>query len=431
MSVMIDQYFEIYTKKIKEYGENTVIDTNKKKIELFLKYNIFMKCEHNKNQAYCKICKGSQICEHNNIRYVCRQCGGGKGICEHNRVKSQCKECGGSQICEHNKRKAECKECNGSQICEHKKQKNKCKVCKGSGICEHNRERSTCRECGGSQICDHDKMKSTCKECLGGSICPHDKVKAKCKECEGSAFCEHQKIKSRCKDCGGNSICEHNKRKDSCIECDGNSICEHKKRKCYCIDCNGSQICTHKKRKEHCKECGGSAYCEHDKMKNSCIICSPNSNRFCKDCRLYMVSKNTNYLCSYCNPDKPTRQKKKELRLKKFLEDNNYEFIYNKYCSYEDIKYFPDFIIDCNTFKLIIECDEYGHRDRDKKCEKIREDNIILALNKNCVFIRFNPDNKQYRKKSKIEIKEKVLKSYIDYYTSKAHCDIEVCYLFY
>lgn len=76
---------------------------------------------------------------------------------------------------------------------------------------------------------------------------------------------------------------------------------------------------------------------------------------------------------------------------------------------------------------MIIECDEFAHSGYDTLCEKIRENNICFALGLPCVFIRFNPD----KKKIKMKIKEKVLKSYIDYYTSNEKCDNEVCYLFY
>ena len=103
-------------------------------------------------------------CEHNRIKYTCKECDG-VSICEHNRRKTQCKECGGSSICIHNREKYRCKECGGSQICEHNRQKSQCKECGGSRICIHNRQKSTCKECGGSQICEHNKHKSICKEC--------------------------------------------------------------------------------------------------------------------------------------------------------------------------------------------------------------------------------------------------------------------------
>ena len=45
--------------------------------------------------------------------------------------------------------------------------------------------------------------------------------------------------------------------------------------------------------------------------------------------------------------------------------------------------YMPD-------YKLAIECDEYGHSDRNKEYEQTRENYIKNKLE--CVFIRFNPD---------------------------------------
>jgi hypothetical protein len=413
---MIDEYFKIYNESIQEYGENICVFSP-------------IKCLH-KNPAYCKECKGSQICDHNNIKYYCKECGG-KGICTHNRRKQQCKDCKGSQICAHNNRKAECKECNGSQICKHKKQKNSCKECQSYSICKHNIIKSICEDCKCKNTCEHNKIKSVCKLCKGGSICHHNKVRSKCKDCEGSAYCKHKRIKIRCKECNGSQICKHNKRKDICIECNGNSICKHKKRKYYCIDCRGSQICNHNKNKFECKECNEKFFCRHNIKKKVCIICSPNSNQFCKECKLLQVNKKTNYLCSYCNPHKPTRQKTKELKLKNFLKENNYNFDYNKCCTYNEKKYYPDFIIKCNSFILIIECDEYAHTNYNKESELIRENNIRLALNETCVFIRYNPDNRKYKTKNNIKTKEILLKSYIEYYINKTYCDNEKCYLFY
>jgi hypothetical protein len=313
--------------------------------------------------------------------------------------------------------------------CKHEKIKSQCKDCGGSQICEHNKFKSSCKECGGSQFCKHDKFKYRCKECKGIGICKHNKRKTHCKECNGSVFCEHNKQKSRCKKCGGSQICEHDKRKETCKECDGSGICEHGKIKIQCRACEGSQICQHDKVKSICKECDGSQICEHDKQKYQCIICTPDSKAFCKSCRLFLVKKKTNYLCSYCNPEKSKRQKTKEICLKTFLEENNYKFIYNKKCNLDNScqTYYPDFLIDCNTFFLIIECDENAHNSYNTECEKIRENNICYALGLPCVFIRYNPDKKGI----KMKIKEKILKSYIDFYISKEKCNNEVQYLFY
>ena len=150
----------------------------------------------------------------------------------------------------------------------------------------------------------------------------------------------------------------------------------------------------------------------------------------CRSCKLFQTGKKTNWLCSYCNPEKTKRQKTKKIKLKTFLENNNYKFIYNKKCNINNScqTYYPDFLIDNGTFFLIIECDEDAHKSYDYNCERIRENNICFALGLPCVFIRFNPDAGV---KKRIKIKEKILKSYIDYYLSKEICNNEINYLFY
>lgn len=150
----------------------------------------------------------------------------------------------------------------------------------------------------------------------------------------------------------------------------------------------------------------------------------------CKSCKLFQTCKKNNWLCSYCNPNKKTKRlKTKELKVKTFLEEQGYKFIYNKKCNIDKScqTYFPDFMIDCNSFFIIIECDEDAHSGYDLKCERIRENNICFALGLPCVFLRFNPD----KKKIKMKTKEKVLKSYIEFYKNKEKCDNEVIYLFY
>ena len=70
-----------------------------------------------------------------------------------------------SSKCEHGKQRAHCKDCKGSAICEHGKQRAHCKDCKGSAICEHNRMRYRCKDCEGLGICEHGKRRDYCKEC--------------------------------------------------------------------------------------------------------------------------------------------------------------------------------------------------------------------------------------------------------------------------
>ena len=69
------------------------------------------------------------------------------GVCQHNKNRAYCKECKGSAICPHNKQKAFCKDCNGSALCTHNIQKAYCKVCRGSAVCPHNKFKASCKQC--------------------------------------------------------------------------------------------------------------------------------------------------------------------------------------------------------------------------------------------------------------------------------------------
>lgn len=342
----------------------------------------------------CKICnidKEKELFYKNHT--ICK-------ICKENKLK-----------CEHNKRKTLCIDCNGKSLCIHKQIKYTCKDCKGNSLCYHNKIKNRCKECNGTSICEHNIEKYSCKKCKGVSICEHDKIRSKCKLCNGGSICEHEKERTICKECGGGSLCIHNKRKTICKLCHGGSICIHNITKAYCKDCKGSQICI------------------HNKFKRFCIACSPNSIFFCKSCRLFRVNNRTNYLCSYCNTNKSKRQKTKEINVKNFLNNNNYTFKYNTKCNINNTcqTYYPDFLIDCNTFFIIIECDENSHKNYDKLCEKTRENNICYSLGLPCVFIRFNPDKKGIKTKTKYTI----LKSYIEYYKNKKYNNNIVEYLFY
>jgi hypothetical protein len=220
--------------------------------------------------------------------------------------------------------------------------------------------------------------------------------------------CEHGRQKPRCKDCGGSSICIHNRIKSTCKEC------------------KGSSICIHNRRKSECKECGGGSICKHGRLKSQCNLCATNRNKFCKICNLYRIDNKTNKTCSVC--DDKSYKRTKELELKEFLETFYNNIIHNRSINLTNPckSYRPDFLMDCNNFFIIIECDEYAHRSYDKQCEIIRMNNIIFQLGLPCIFIRYNPDSKI----NKIT-KHRVLKSYIDYYINKQFINPEVVYLFF
>ena len=255
------------------------------------------KCQHGRQKARCKECKGSQICEHNKDRARCKESGGSQ-ICIHKKFKEVCKECKGSQICEHDNFKASCKECKGSQICEHKKNKSSCKECKGSSFCKHDKFKSNCKDCGKNNFCEHGRQKARCKDCGGSSFCEHDKRRNICKECKGSQICEHNKYKQSCKECKGSQICQHNKHKRYCKECKGTQICIHNIQKQRCKECDGSRVCIHDKLKELCKKCDGSRLCKENKCETTSWYgyCCESVSRCSKHALDYMI-KNPKRTC--------------------------------------------------------------------------------------------------------------------------------------
>jgi hypothetical protein len=107
-----------------------------------------------------------------------------------------------------------------------------------------------------------------------------------------------------------------------------------------------------------CRDCGGSKFCQHDVRKERCITCSPDSNYFCKSCKLFGVSKRTNHLCSYCNPDKTVRRKTKENRVRDLLLKHNIPFVQDKVVQNDCcVKYRPDFLIEYSNYCIIVECE--------------------------------------------------------------------------
>ena len=372
----------------------------------------------------CKVCNiDKNTSEFYKNRKKCKSCLIILRSCIHNIRKNRCKDC---KLIDNKT----CTKCNLNLKLEHFPiNSNKCNNCLGSK-CIHNKKKNLCKDCNGVSICLHNKYKINCVDCNGTNICIHKKHKRTCKDCKGPDICIHNRIKSQCKDCKGSAICIHNKIKRTCKECKGSAICIHNTIKYICKKCFPNKIMNKYKRKYKKR-----ISCTHNKRKEYCFICSPNSKALCKTCHLFRVNKSTNYLCSYCNPESSKKQKTKENRVKQFLEEHNYTFVYNKKCNLNSTcqKYFPDFLIDCNTFFLIIECDEDSHSSYPIDCEKMRENNICYALGLPCVFIRFNPDKSPIsKKKIKIETKEKVLKSYIEFYKSKEIIEgNEVCYLFY
>jgi hypothetical protein len=127
--------------------------------------------------------------------------------------------------------------------------------------------------------------------------------------------------------------------------------------------------------------------------KKGCSKC-----QMCQSCLLWMTN---GRLCAYCKPQTQKNSlymKTKEMDVVKFLKDNlpNTDFIHNKSVGTDctDGHLFPDILFNCNWYNLIVEVDEFKHRGSAYECDKKRMYDIIAKTGLPCIFIRYNPDNK-------------------------------------
>ena len=246
--------------------------------------------------------------------------------------------------------------------------------------CIHGTKKYNCIKCQGSNVCIHDKLKQFCRECKGISYCIHDKLKQICRECKGSKFCIHDKRKQNCRDCGENNFCLHDKNKRECRECGGSRFCVHDKRKIDCRECDGSRFCIHDKRKPDCKICGGSRLC----LSEFCHTTgSKHYNGYCLTCTVNLF------------PDMITKRnyKTKEKHVVDYITSQfpNLTLIADKLVENGCSKKRPDLLVDMGSHIIIIEIDEFQHKNY--LCESKRTMEILQDVHfRNTIFIRFNPD---------------------------------------
>jgi hypothetical protein len=94
----------------------------------------------------------------------------------------------------------------------------------------------------------------------------------------------------------------------------------------------------------------------------------------------------------------------------------------------------PDFIYYCMNHCVIIECDEYQHRKKNRMEEITRMINIAGALYKKTIFIRFNPD--EWSKgivpiEEKYRVLEASLRKYLDLTNLEEFPAVSAEYLYY
>ena len=133
-------------------------------------------------------------------------------------------------------------------------------------------------------------------------------------------------------------------------------------------------------------------HCEKHKLENENNLVE----RECESCNLIMILDKNNK-CEYCNPEsfKMSRLAKQNALMsyldnRMLLGESTDTIIENGECGKER----PDRVFDFGDKIIVLECDEYQHRERNCDCEQIRMVNISQSFGGIPVyFIRWNPDN--------------------------------------
>jgi hypothetical protein len=235
----------------------------------------------------------------------------------------------------------------------------------------------------------------------------NDNVIIICKEHGEFTQSPHNHLKGK-----GCSICSGSDRNITTTKCIGRSIKVHGNKYDYSlvnyinVDTKISIIC--------CVHGKFNQYPGKHWMGRGCMKC-----QYCPNCLLCQTN---GRLCTYCKPHENNKlyQKTKEHKVVEYMRKNIYkEFVHNKSVGDECTKndreksnghLYPDLRWDCGWFQLILEVDEFQHRGAEYKCDERRMMDIIAKLGMPCVFIRYNPDNKE----SNINILQNKIKKYLE-----------------
>ncbi len=268
--------------------------------------------------------------------------------------------------------------------CPHGTRKRVCVECDGAGICIHKKRKERCNECGGNELCQHNTYKYRCYECNGKSICEHKKRKERCKKCEHLYICDHKNRKATCEECKQERLCQHSNTKGKCILCDPNCFhCEHNINKYICRTCSNWAYCKHNKYKPRCKECGGSALCQSEFCDKMAI---KKYNNYCLTCCIH--------ICPEIEVIRNYKTKERNVVEHVLTKFPHYSWTIDKKVEDGCSKRRPDLMLDYGTHIIIVEIDEYQHKDYDSTCENKRIMEISQDLqHRSITFIRFNPDS--------------------------------------
>ncbi len=126
-----------------------------------------------------------------------------------------------------------------------------------------------------------------------------------------------------------------------------------------------------------------------------CLACEPDNTTeiiIKQKCKYCDIEPKSNFVCHDCLQNKC----KKEIMVMQFIRDHiSAKFVYNSSSMLDNCsKKRPDLFFDLPLHSIVVEIDEFQHKNYNELCECARLNQIANALGgKSVIFIRFNPDN--------------------------------------
>ncbi len=173
--------------------------------------------------------------------------------------------------------------------------------------------------------------------------------------------------------------------------------------------------------------------CMNHKQENDIEIIE----KICSSCSIKVYIPENKKICAECGQYRYKIIAHKEYAIKMFLKFNGVKFIHDKIVHLNGSFKRPDFLINSVFGKIIIECDEFQHRDprynnEEKRMITIYNDIQLLSKGDEVLFIRYNPDNYkgiQFTTNDRLDYLLIILQHFIT--LDKLNIKLGVVYLFY
>jgi hypothetical protein len=176
-----------------------------------------------------------------------------------------------------------------------------------------------------------------------------------------------------------------------CAQHKSDGMISHPKRRCESDDCKEYALYGMNSIPTHCKTHKSPQHM--NLVQHDCVVCGVlevvDNEKKCARCSEYL-QKRLNL--------------RKQRQVKSWIDTNptlkNYESYDKQIESGTCGKERPDFVWDTPTHKVILEVDEFQHRDRPCECEQTRMVNVTQSFGMPCLWVRYNPDDFKGQKSS-------------------------------